>query len=938
MARLLPIVLALVLIRAIPAWADGGDSGVAAIDSLWASGHRDSAAVLTRRALDASRAAGDQRLLIDLLTRAGQQNRFFGRPVEAEGYLREALSIAFERGDSLRATAAMRWLSLAIGYQGRFDESRELCDSLLSLSTRIHDKRHQGWAEVGLAWFDQQEGRGEEATDRYRRAASLFDEAGDLEGEIWACSGLGRILTSRGRPKEAREYHRRAAELGRKRRDPIAEANAINDLAVIEYELGDPGLALTMFERALAIQRESGALGETISPAVNIALCHVELGQYVEAESVLTETLHFCHARKLDGLALDVGVHRARLSVERSHSHEAVRRYQEILVQSGDLSMHTRINVIVGLAGALRKLDRRDEAIDLLAQAADLLSGAEEQIFGSTVHGALAEAQLEVGRFEDALRHARQSVEEARRFGQSTEAVEAMALAGRACRAMGRLEDAQRWFIEAADAWEAYRGIPLDPVWREQRGKSGQVVYTDLASILIEDATSTRGPGHGTRAAFDRLQAFKARTLRERMLGPGELDPGTASTTAQSVTAEELQQRILQPDEILLDYYLGPRHSYLFAITRDSLRVARLPSAEELREKLAAYYELVSSPPASRRETFDPSLLDAAAQRLARILFANLGDAFARYETVMVSGDEILTLLPFEELADHLPGRERRSNPAAATCWLRIPSASILADLRGRVHPPVSGSPRLLVLAGSRSSSGELLRGSFREARSLQRRYRHVDVPPAGATIDDLLRRARSADLIHVAAHLRLDDASPWRSEIRLGEPGSPVDLDAAHIASAEIPARIAVLSSCSSAGGRVLSGEGVIGVTGAFMSAGVPTVVATLWPVDDLTTARLMDRFYARLAKGESVASALAEAKRTIRSDPATRAPFYWAGFVVVGEGRPSVGLLPRWDPTVLLLTAFALAGCALGGTFVAARAIRSLRRTPGKKPAPHV
>jgi tetratricopeptide (TPR) repeat protein len=930
MARALALFLTLLFTGAIPARAGSQDPRLVLIDSLWSSGHRDSAAALTRRGIVASRSTGDRGLQIDLLTRAGQQNRFFGRAVEGEEHLREAMAMAFDCGDSLRAVAALRWLSLAVGYQGRIEESRRLCDSLLSLSTKLHDERHQGWARVGLAWFASQEGRGEDAIEQYRRAALLFRDSDDPEGEIWASSGLGRALASRGRPKEAREYYRRSAELGRDRRDPIAEANAINDLATIEYSLGDPSLALTMFERALAIHRESGALGETVSPAVNIALCHVVLEQYEAAESVLAETLRLCRARKYDGLAVVVGIHRARLSTQRGLLHESVRRYRDILDQGDGLSHRNRLNTTLGLAEALVSLGRRDEAIVLLEQATDLLSREEEQVLITTVQGALSEALLATGRFEDALRHAEQSAAAARRFGQTPESVEAMALAGRACRALGRASEARNWFIEAAAAWEDQRGVPLDPVWREQRGKSGQVVYTDLASLLIEDAARADGAGDGPRAAFDRLQAFKARTLRERMLGPGEPGQGTASPPVRIVTAGYLQRRVLHRDELLLDYYLGPRNSYLFAITCDSLRVARLPAAEDLRDKLTAYYQVVSAPPASRREIFDPSVLEAAAQRLAHVLFADFGDELGRYGTVMVSGDGILSLLPFEELATHLRGSEGPASSSHATSWVRIPSASILADLRSRRSPPAPSAPHLLVLAGSQSSSGELLRGSDREARGLEHRYRHVDVPPPGTPTDAILRRARSADVIHVAAHLYLDDVSPWHSQVRLGAPGTQVNVDAAQIAAAEIPARLAVLSSCSSAGGRVLSGEGVISVTSAFMSAGVPTVVATLWPVDDLTTARLMECFYERLSKGEPVATALAKAKRTIQSDPATRAPFYWAGFVVVGEGSPSIALVPRRNPAVLILI-----GLGLAGIVVVMAVMRPFRRTPGKESA---
>jgi tetratricopeptide (TPR) repeat protein len=891
-----PPFAAILLALVIPSITLGGNPRLARLDSLWSSGIRDSAAVLTRSLLKEARASGDTDLQIDLLTRAGQQNRFFGRVVEGERDLREATAMAFAAGDSSRAVAALRWLGLVIGIQGRVEESRRLYDSLLVLSTRIGDLRHQGWARIGLAWFAGQEGRGEEAVAHYRAALSLFHECGDSDGEIWALSGLGRALTSRGMPKAAMTCYRRAADLGRARGDPIAEANAINDLATIEFSLGDPGVALGMFERALAIHRKSGSLSETVSPSINIALCHSTLEQYAEAESVLGEALQLCREREYQSLAVVVGIHRAKLSERRWLLHESATRYLEILRHGEALSLRNHVNAMTGLAEVLLKSGNPTDALPLLEEAAGLLAGEEERVLIPALRILMTQALLALGRFDGALRQAELGAEAAERFGQLPQRVEAMADAGRACRAMDRPAEARKWFLAAADGWEEQRGVPLDPLWREQRGALGQVVYSDLASLLIEDCPAGESGG-GARAAFDRLQAFKARTLLERMLGPGESESSEEPTCGRIIAATEIQERVLHPGEIFLDYYLGPESSYLFALASDTLRAVRLPPAPALQEKMLSYYQLVSRPPSSRREGADAVPLDRAAQRLAQTLFGEVDSMIRDRETVMVSADGLLALLPLEEIYRHLDSPPRDTDRSVVPAWVRIPSASILAELRAASRREASDPASVLVIAGGKSAAGEILHGSLQEARNLGWRYRGVEVRTAGDMGDSVCVLPHPAEVIHIAAHLFLDDASPWRSEIRFGPKGAPANPSAARIATLELPARLAVLSSCSSASGRVVSGEGVIGVTSAFMSAGVPSVVATLWAVDDRTTEALMERFYERLARGDPVAAALASAKGTIRADPATRAPFYWAGFVVVGEGDATFALRPRFD-----------------------------------------
>ena len=84
-------------------------------------------------------------------------------------------------------------------------------------------------------------------------------------------------------------------------------------------------------------------------------------------------------------------------------------------------------------------------------------------------------------------------------------------------------------------------------------------------------------------------------------------------------------------------------------------------------------------------------------------------------------------------------------------------------------------------------------------------------------------------------------------------------------------------------------------GLTSAFLTAGAPAVVATLWPVDDRTTERLMDAFYSELGRGATIAAALRAAQAVVRADPTTRHPFYWAGFVAIGEADARPALVRR-------------------------------------------
>jgi CHAT domain-containing protein len=199
----------------------------------------------------------------------------------------------------------------------------------------------------------------------------------------------------------------------------------------------------------------------------------------------------------------------------------------------------------------------------------------------------------------------------------------------------------------------------------------------------------------------------------------------------------------------------------------------------------------------------------------------------------------------------------------------------------------VSAAPSILAVASGITGSGQPIPGAVREVEELHARYANVDNRILGDRAVDLSEETLGArDLLHIAAHVQINDQAPWQSEIQLYAAGDARNLSAGQIARMKLSTRLVVLSSCESATGRVLAGEGVLGLTSACLSAGAVAVVATLWPVDDRTTVDFMMAFYAELAAGETVGTALASARETMRRRPATSHPFHWAGFTLVGDG----------------------------------------------------
>jgi CHAT domain-containing protein len=183
------------------------------------------------------------------------------------------------------------------------------------------------------------------------------------------------------------------------------------------------------------------------------------------------------------------------------------------------------------------------------------------------------------------------------------------------------------------------------------------------------------------------------------------------------------------------------------------------------------------------------------------------------------------------------------------------------------------------------------------EVRHLQQIYgvsRSEVLTGEQAREDRLKADIPAYDVLHLATHGVLDDASPMYSYVALARPPSGSDdglLEAWEIMELKLRARLVVLSACQTARGRLGPGEGVTGMAWAFFLAGCPTTVASLWNVDSASTAELMVDFHHGLLKGRSgsagsPAEALRHAAlRQLRSERYAH-PFYWASFVVVGDG----------------------------------------------------
>ncbi|MBK8165268.1 MAG: CHAT domain-containing protein [bacterium] len=942
------IVWVILLVLAIPvaAWpAGGGDMpppslgalpgrplpGPAGLDSLFAgadrqlrSGALDSVLAAIRPVLAAAAATGDERLELRARLHEAGAEALGGRLREAERSARRAVALAEAAGAEAPGRMARRWLGFSLLGQGRSAEATAVYTALRDDARAAGDRREEAYALMGLAYQALGSGDASAARADYERSANLFAEVGEAAIVLDAQVGLARALGAEGRYDRMRRLYERILL------DAEAQGNArvvgyvLNNLGSYEYQAGDPGLAVRYWERALDRKRGAADALALITPTVNLALARMALGGFDEAREGLEAMLARCREggyREQEALVLG-----QLATLEQAHGRQAAaralwRRVLDLGVDAGQAGPEGAVDIVLSLLA-----DGEAAAAGALADSLHAASSvAGDDYANARLQLAQARARRANGDPPAALAAASRARERFRAGGFRTDellALVEMAACERdaALAAAARPERALALLQEARALWEAVRAVPRDPQWRERRGTLAAAIHLDLAGLLLE---APAGDAGRDSEAFDLLQGYKARTLLERRLGPDAFTPDAAHVPA---TLADVQRTALRPGELLLDYYLGVDRSWVFAVSIEGCRAYALPPARELRDRVSLFLDLLATPPPLDGAHGDHGV---AARRLAADLLGPCSAELAGAAGVLIAADGFLNLVPFEMLP--LPGDPDDGRPAVRV-MARVPSAGVLLQVRKAAGGAGRG---IALLGGGEAPAGDQLPGAVREARSLERHYRRVRRLEASGTTGsaDRLAPAAGAAVLHVPAHSEAFDQRPWNSRIRVGHgpAGEPQWLTSAEIAASPLGVPLAVLSGCSSAGGQALTGEGMLGLSGAFLAGGTRAVVASLWDVDDEVVERLMAVFYRELATGAPVAAALATARRDLALRPATAAPRHWAAFVVVGDGALVVPVesRPAWPP-------LAAGGLALAAVLAAWLALRARRRDAGVIPGP--
>lgn len=675
------------------------------------------------------------------------------------------------------------------------------------------------------------------------------------------------LALRRGQTEKADPLFRRALDVGSAHGDSYLAANAMGNLGVMYMRSSRCDQGIYWLDRA---RQEFTRLGSEVLYAKtlgNLGVCYAQLGDFDKAIRYYEEAVQGSHR---SGNQRDQQIWLGEIASAQyaqggyASAADGYRAALAIASQSGDkesaawwLNNLTITSIRLGDLDAAERYNAEESALGV--------SNADDS-FRRLREAQIAAARRDFDRAEQLFRAliAHSSRDPAPVLSAETGLAKVLV-------ERGRMEDADKEFRNQMTLIERQRSQLAREEYKLSYLSSLIESYQQYVDFLV-----TRGQ---VERALEVAESSRARLLDEKL--------HAGVRTGEAVNASTLESLARKSHSVLLSYWLAPQRSFLWAVGPDGVELYVLPSEKKIAPLVEAYRSFIEM----LRDPLDSEF--AAGAQLSVILLGPVRDRLSSGARVLVIPDRALNSLNFETLPDpEKPSQyliDRVTVSVAPSLGLVASASPVAAKksgpsllLIGNPEPAVEEYPRLpnagremALIAQNLSANRKVI---FEGARARPAAYREAG--PSAFT------------WIHFAAHASANRESPLDSALILSRGTSPdgagYTLSAREVMDLPLNASLVTLSACRSAGAKTYSGEGLVGLSWAFLRAGAHSVVAGLWDVTDLSTANLMADFYAELARNTAPVDALRSAKlKLVHSNGAYRKPFYWGPFqLYVGAG----------------------------------------------------
>ncbi|MDM3863157.1 MAG: tetratricopeptide repeat protein, partial [Aphanizomenon gracile PMC644.10] len=796
-----------------------------------------------------------------------------GEYTKAIEYYSSHLAIAREIKDRNGEGAALGNLGIAYRSLGEYTKAIEYHTSSLAIAREIKDRRGEGAALGNLGLAYRSLGEYTKAIEYHTSSLAIAREIKDRQGEGNALGSLGNAYNALGEYTKAIEYYSFSLAIAREIKDRNGEGAALNNLGLAYYALGEYTKAIEYYSSSLAILREIKDRNGEGTALGNLGNAYYALGEYTKA----------------------IEYHSSSLAIAR-----------EIKDRRGEG------NALGNLGNAYRSLGKYTKAIEYHSSHLAIAREIKDRQGEGNALGNLGNAYLFLGEYTKAIEYHSSHLAIAREIKDIAGEGDSLNNLGATFYKSGNLPQAETTLFTGIEVWESIRGkLGNNDSYKVSIFEEQARTYRILQKVLIAQNKTNEAleiSERGRARAFVELLSSRLSNTNTSQTSQPAVDKPTISLLqkiAKQQNATLVQYSII-PDTFKIDGKEQTKESELYiwvikptgeiAFRKSDLKPLWQKENTTLRELVDNSRESIG---VKRRGGIVASLDPKAApvkgrfERLHELLITPIADLLPKKDTervVFIPQNELF-LVPFPALQD-----EKGKYLIEKHTILTAPSIQVLDLTHKRKNAlKKSGVGREILVVGNptmpknpiTNEQESPLPGAEREAVEIAELLKTQAMTGNKATKTAIVQKMPTARIIHFATHGFIDDFKGF------GVPGAiafaPSGEDNGFLTSGEIldlklNAELIVLSACDTGQGDI-KGDGVIGLSRSLISAGIPSIVVSLWAVGDDSTSFLMTEFYKNMAQKLDKGTALRQAMLTTMKHKNYQSPYHWAAFTLIGE-----------------------------------------------------
>ena len=830
---------------------------------------------------------------------------------KAINYSEQRLVIAREIKDPRGEGMALGNLGVAYLSLGDYTKAIDYSERWLAIAQEIKDRSSEAKALNNLGIAYESLGDYSKAIEYQQQHLAIAREIKDLNSEAKALGNLHNVYFYLGDYAKAINYSKQGLNIFRKIKNYQGEAITLNSLGNAYLSLGDYTKAIDYYKQNLAIamrikdrSSEGMALG-------GLGIAYKYIGDYVKAIDYQQQWLDIAKEikdRSSQGKALgNIGnIHQTLGNYTKSIEYQ-----QKWLVIAREIKDRNSEGRALGSIGnAYASLGNYPKGIDYLKQFLAIAREIKDRSSEGMALGNIGNAYIRLRDYGKAIKYSKEWLAIAREIKDPQDEGEALNNLGVAFHKSGKLSAAEKTLFEGIEVLESLRGRLNDDANKVSIFEEQSRTYRTLQQVLIAQ--------NKTNTALEIAERGRARAFVELLASRLNLqEKPQASKIEQIKQIAKTQNATLVQYSIIYDEFkvagkVQAKESELYiwvvkptgevTFRKADLKPLWQKENTDLEELVINSRESIGARGRGINVSYNPDAGKAQnnLKRLHELLIKPIADVLPKNSSarVIFIPQDSLFLVPFPALRD-----ENGKYLIEKHTILTSPSIQVLNLTRQQrnnvgTENLIVGNPQMPKLPlkiGEPPQQLPPLPGAETEAKAIASLLNTKPLIGSEATESEVVKRLPQARIIHLATHGIFNDVQGLNSGVALTlsiPPSSPLKkgenhkndglLTAGEIFDLKLNADLVVLSACDTGRGKI-TGDGVVGLSRSFISAGVPSVLVSLWSVPDAPTASLMTEFYQNLSKNSDKATALRQAMlTTMKQHPA---PKDWAAFTLIGE-----------------------------------------------------